>query len=222
MCFKQSEVKVNILNHGHLTLSSWYYTSLWCDPCCILTTCLGSSLGLPGSGLNTRTGEGEDCEPLCVTILCFSTLHSATKIWKKLIERYVNTYPWKLAALCDSRLDEGETFTLVRHFARAKACCLDEGCGARLQSRLRQWRIAPQPAATPSHCGYLASKGIERRDWEQLCQVPLNSTVCTRSANWSDMVRHPRKQIGWVKACVRVIVYSRVLALLASTCCPFK
>lgn len=49
------------------------------------------------------------------------------------------SYPWKLVALVDTRLDDSERLAICEKFKKARHCCLDEGFSSRLLQR-----VAPQ------------------------------------------------------------------------------
>ena len=56
----------------------------------------------------------------------------ATALWRRLAVFY-QQWPWRLAALQDTRLTEGEKDKICQDFFTARDCCLDRGVSKPLQ-----------------------------------------------------------------------------------------
>ena len=61
----------------------------------------------------------------------------ATALWRRLQVVY-QQWPWRLAALQDTRLTDAEKTEICQEFFSALDCCLDRGCAKPLQGILNE------------------------------------------------------------------------------------
>lgn len=92
------------------------------------------STGLPGSGLDISVVPDRD--PFCLVLLGWCSLFAATCLWRRLVVPY-QQFPWRLAALADSRLQPHEHDTVARQFLQSHPCCLDQSFSMRFKSVLQ-------------------------------------------------------------------------------------
>ena len=88
--------------------------------------------GFPGSGLVADSDIAS--EPLCIGQFFFCAILVMTALWRRLHVPYT-MWPWRLAALQDPRVSQGDKHVICRDLESAKPCCLDFGFTDRIRSQ---------------------------------------------------------------------------------------